>query len=156
MAFICCRYLAWSPSADICSHGSRPYVPPTASTGESSALWFLDRGGRAGRAGKHRLLLSSTASPFAGLNFQLQTCKKKTQAKGWDVEPSCVKMQYSQGTGGRESGLALLLVLANKHINSKVDNQVGCGGGGWEGRTEGQPLVLKEQFRGSSHGRYKV
>lgn len=43
------------------------------------------------------------------------------------MEPSCVKMQYSRGVDGRESGQALLLVLANKHINSKVDNQVGWG-----------------------------
>lgn len=40
-------------------------------------------------------------------------------------------------------------MLANKHINSKIDNQVGLE------ETEGQPLVLKEQFRGSSHGSTK-
>lgn len=40
------------------------------------SLVVSGQGGRAGRAGKHRLLLSSTASPFAGLNFQLKTRKK--------------------------------------------------------------------------------
>lgn len=64
--------------------------------------------------------------------------------------PGRVKTWYSQGgNGGRESGPALLLVLANKHINSKVDNQVGeerFGGGAVK---RGQPLVLKEHFRGS-------
>lgn len=33
-------------------------------------------------------------------------------------------MQYGPGIGGRESGQTLLLVLANNHINSKVDNRV--------------------------------
>ena len=79
VAFICCRYLAWSSSADICLHGSRPQAPPTASTGESSALWFLDREAGPAGQGKHRILLSSTASPLAGLNFQLKT---RTQKKG--------------------------------------------------------------------------
>lgn len=37
--------------------------------------------GQGGRAGKHRLLLSSTASPFAVLNFQFKTCKKKKKKK---------------------------------------------------------------------------
>lgn len=79
--------LTWhgSTSADICFHGSDQQAPPTRSAGESSALWFLDRGGRPIRAGKHRLLLSSTASPFAGLDFQSKTLKekkKKKKAKG--------------------------------------------------------------------------
>lgn len=46
------------------------------------------------------------------------------------------------GEGGQgESSPALLLVLANKHINSGVDNREREGGGA---------LVLKEHFRGSS------
>lgn len=45
-ALICCRYLTWSSSADICLHGARPQAPPTASAGESPALWSLDREAR--------------------------------------------------------------------------------------------------------------
>lgn len=38
------------------------------------SLVVSGRGGSIGGAGKHRLLLSSTAGPFAGLNFQLKAC----------------------------------------------------------------------------------
>ena len=65
------------------------------------------------------------------------------------MEPSCVKMQSGRGYWWEGIRADFALVLANKHINSKVDNQVGLG------ETEGQPLVLKEQFRGSSHGSAK-
>lgn len=116
---------------------SRHLLPWLSSTGPSHSqhrrklsLVVSGQGGRAGRPGKHRLLLSSTAGPFAGLNFQPETRKK---GRGWDVEPRRVKTQYSRGIGGRESRAGCFaLVVANKHINSKVDNQVGsCGG--WRG-----------------------
>ena len=115
--------------ADICSlQGScpqRPLPQPAQEKAQPCGFWT----GRQGcRAGKHRLLLSKAASPFAGLNFQPKTRK---EGRWWDVDPSCVKMQYSRGYEWEGIGQALLLVLANKHINSKVDNQVGWGG--WRG-----------------------
>lgn len=107
--------LTWhgSTSADICFHGSDQQAPPTKSARESSALWFLDREGRPIRAGKHRLLLSSTASPFAGLDFQSKTLQEK-KAKGgiWNLV-----------VGGNQPAFAL--VFAHKHINSQVENRVG-------------------------------
>lgn len=84
-------------------------LPQPASTGESSALWFLDREAGPAGQGKHRPLLSSTASPFAGLNFQLKTCKKKKKVAEsglWNL--AVWKCVYSQGAGGRESRQALL------------------------------------------------
>lgn len=71
----------WSSSAGICLHGSCPQAPPTASTRESSVLWFLDREAGPAGQGKHWLLLSGTASPFTGVNFQLKTCKKNQQKR---------------------------------------------------------------------------
>lgn len=116
------------------------------------SLVVSGQGGRTGRAGKHRLLLSATASPFALLalssSSKLPQNKKKIRGREWDVDPDCVKLPYSAGHGGGRGGggiqAAFASVLANKHINSKVDNQAG------------QPLVLKEQLRGSGHGRCKV
>lgn len=58
----------------------------------------------------------------------------------------CENVVQSGGNGGRESGPALLLVLANKHINSKVDNQVGEERLG-ETVKRGQPLVFKRAFQ---------
>lgn len=61
-----------------------------------------------------------------------------------------MKVPYSRGNWWEGIRTGSALVLANKHINNKVDNQVGREG------AEGQPLVLKEHFGGSSYGECKV
>lgn len=94
-------------------HGSCPVAPPSASTGESSALWLLDReAGPAGR--KTQALLYFTAGPCAGLNFSAPTLQKENKNE-WDVEPSYVEAHDNQGIGGREPGWAF--GLANKLRN---------------------------------------
>lgn len=74
VAFFRFRYLAWSSSAIICLHCSCPQGPSHSQRRRKLSLVVSGQGGSVGRAGKHRLLLSSTASPFAGLNFQLKAC----------------------------------------------------------------------------------
>lgn len=78
------------------------------------------------------------------------------------MEANCVKTAVQLG-GRREEGgggghrwqgvrAVFALVLANKHINSKVDNQEG-GGRDREGAASS---VKRAVQRGSSHGQYKV
>lgn len=100
-------------------------APPTASTGESSALWSLDR-----EAGQGNTGLFCIAQPAPRPAF---TAASTRQGRGVGCG-SCARMQYSWGLVGGSTG-RLCSALANKHINSKVDNQMGG--------TEGQLLVLK-------------
>lgn len=79
-------------------------LPAASSTGESSALWFLDRGGRAQAwQGKHRLLLSSHSQPissFAGAITSSSDLAKKAKQQGPRIETwnhGRVKVRYSRG-----------------------------------------------------------
>lgn len=116
---------SWSSSADICLHGSCPLAPPSASTGESSAVWFLDM--EAGPAGQWNTGSFYPAQPAPLLAL---TSISSSQVWGWDMEPSCVKTQYSWWYRWEGMWAGFALVLANKHLNRKVDNWVGWGSWG--------------------------
>lgn len=111
-----CFDLLQGPSMVIISRHLFAWLP---STGPSHSerrrklgLVVSGQGGRARRAGKHRLLLSSSKPAI------------KSGSGTWSPaqEPGCVNRRWE----GLRPGFAL--VLANKHINSKVDKRVGCGG----------------------------
>lgn len=106
----CHGYLAWLNVSRHLLSWLRSTAPPTARAAKSSALWFLDRGGRTIRAGKHKLLLSSTASPFTGLHFQLKTLKMKKNNK--KVEGGMQDL----AVGGNQAAFGV-----HTNINSQVD-----------------------------------
>lgn len=96
-----------SSSADICLHGSRPEARPSASTGESSALWFLDREAGPAGQGNTGFFYPAQPAPLLALTSSSKLAQKKKKKKGreWDVEPSCVKLAVRSGhRGGRECG----------------------------------------------------
>lgn len=94
------------------------------------SLMVSGQGGRASRAGETLASFIRHSRPLCWRELPAQNLQKKKQRVGCESA-----LQSGLRWVGIRTGFAL--VLANKHINSKVDNHV------VEEGAEGQPLVFR-------------
>lgn len=130
----------------------RPRLQPAPEKARPCGFWT----GRPGRQGQGNTGFFYPAQPPPHPPCLSELSAQNFRERKEEIRPrvrcgacSCENVVQSGGNGGRESGPALLLVLANNHINSKVDNQVGekrLGGDGEEGAASGVKRAFQREL----------